>query len=355
MLVERAEPPNIGPMAGPVAIIKLIGYLLNWGLFGVLVVQVFLYYLAFPRDKWTMKALVYGLFLMDTAQSILVTHEAFVKYGLGFGNVRALAEVGTGWLSFPIIGAINAITVQLFFAHRIVRLSESKILGALIAIVRNSSLGCEPGFTKFSQLAIIGGAGGLTTGVQAKIINNLPQLSAKAKVAITIWLTTTAACDIVIAAAMTLILSKKRTGFNAKTDDVITNIIRLTVETGTLTAVLAILIVILYFVFPKASYWNAPTDFLGKLYSNNLLVILNSRMKISDGTDSSGPQTSYSRHKSQSGSRNGQISVTQADMPVINIQREVWESKDDFDGNENLGAELNLPPPVRNSDFPSRA
>ncbi|KAL0067043.1 hypothetical protein AAF712_005827 [Marasmius tenuissimus] len=249
-----------------------------------------------------MKALVYGLFLMDAAQSVLVTHEAFVKYGLGFGNVRALAEVGTGWLSFPIIGAINAIAVQLFFAHRIMRLSESKLLAALVAI-----------------LAIIGGAGGLTTGVQAKIINNLPQLSAKAKVAITIWLTTTAACDLVIAAAMTLILSKKRTGFNAKTDDVITNIIRLTVETGTLTAVLAILIVILYFVFPKASYWNAPTDFLGKLYSNNLLVILNSRMKISDGTNTSGPQTSFSRHKTQSGTRNGQSSEAQADMPVINI------------------------------------
>ncbi|KAJ8092667.1 hypothetical protein PM082_006995 [Marasmius tenuissimus] len=325
MLVERAEPPNIGPMAGPV----LIGYLLNWGLFGVLVVQVFLYYLAFPRDKWTMKALVYGLFLMDAAQSVLVTHEAFVKYGLGFGNVRALAEVGTGWLSFPIIGAINAIAVQLFFAHRIMRLSESKLLAALIAI-----------------LAIIGGAGGLTTGVQAKIVNNLPQLSAKAKVAITIWLTTTAACDLVIAAAMTLILSKKRTGFNAKTDDVITNIIRLTVETGTLTAVLAILIVILYFVFPKASYWNAPTDFLGKLYSNNLLVILNSRMKISDGTNTSGPQTSFSHYKTQSGARNGQSSVAQADMPVINIQREIWESKDDFDGNENVRAELSLPSPA---------
>ena len=54
-----------------------------------------------------MKTLVYGLLLLDAAQSIFVTHEAFEKYGLGFGNVKGLAEVGTGWLSFPIISAIS--------------------------------------------------------------------------------------------------------------------------------------------------------------------------------------------------------------------------------------------------------
>ncbi|KAK1216952.1 hypothetical protein PQX77_020399, partial [Marasmius sp. AFHP31] len=46
---------------------------------------------------------------------------------------------------------------------------------------------------------------------------------------------------------------------------------------------LAILTVILFFTSPNRSYWNAPLDVLGKLYSNNPMVILNRRMRISDG------------------------------------------------------------------------
>ncbi|PFH46600.1 hypothetical protein AMATHDRAFT_98023, partial [Amanita thiersii Skay4041] len=42
----------------------IVGNLLNWGLFGALTVQVYIYYLAFPEDrnwiKWTIY-IVYGL------------------------------------------------------------------------------------------------------------------------------------------------------------------------------------------------------------------------------------------------------------------------------------------------------
>ncbi|KAJ6454564.1 hypothetical protein DFH09DRAFT_1235933, partial [Mycena vulgaris] len=39
--------------------------LLNWGLFGTLSVQVYLYYEAFPIDRLIIKCLVYILFTID--------------------------------------------------------------------------------------------------------------------------------------------------------------------------------------------------------------------------------------------------------------------------------------------------
>ncbi|KAK1231963.1 hypothetical protein PQX77_004913 [Marasmius sp. AFHP31] len=270
-----------------------------------------------------MKALVYGLLILDTVQTILITNDAFIKYGLEFAQVEGLSKMRNAWFSIPTISAINGTAVQLFFAYRISKLSESRILGALVAI-----------------MAVAGGAGGLAAGIQSRIINNLAQVAVKARTELTIWLTISGACDVIIAICMTAILSRKRSGFNSATDDAITKIIRLTVETGSLTAILAIITVVLFFSFPNRSYWNVPIDVLGKLYSNNLMVILNRRIKISDGRTSNGPQTSSS-HQNFQGTRNAHTSVA-VEMP-IKIHREVWSRADPEDPNTIKMGDMSSP------------
>ena len=52
-----------------------------------------------------------------------------------------------------------------------------------------SSILCDVRLIDHRQLSIIGGAGGLTTGIQAKILNNLPRVVVKAKVAMTVRFT----------------------------------------------------------------------------------------------------------------------------------------------------------------------
>ncbi|KAL0063341.1 hypothetical protein AAF712_009736 [Marasmius tenuissimus] len=262
---------------------------------------------AVRRDGWTVKILVYGLFVLEVVQTIVITCDVFVKYGLNFGNVEGLTAMRHNWFSIPTISAINGTAVQLFFAYRIAKLSESRTLGVLVAI-----------------LAITGGTAGIVAGVQSKIINDLAKVAVHARTALTVWLTITGACDVIIAISMTMILSNKRLGFNIETDDAITKIIQLIVETGTLTAVLAIITVVLFFTFPKRSYWNVPIDILGKLYSNNLMVILNRRIRIIDGSIPSGTNSSQQR--------NGQTSV-RMDIPGIKVHREVWSRGDSVDHN----------------------
>ncbi|KAJ8089955.1 hypothetical protein PM082_018533 [Marasmius tenuissimus] len=314
----------IGAVAGPYILI----YCLNWGLFGVLCVQVFLYYLAFSRDRWTVKVLAYGVLITETVQTILITNDAFTKFGLEFSNVKGLAAMRHHWFSIPVLTSINATAVQLFFAHHIWKLSRSRILGLGVAF-----------------LAIVEGVSGIVTGVQAKIINDLATVAIKARVAGTIWLIVSAVCDVMIAVCMTVILSRKKSGFNVQTDDAITKVIRLFIETGTLTgkctlrlnhvlllkspqAAVGVLAVGLYLTMPKRSYWNVPLGILGKLYSNNLMVILNRRLKVSDSSEHSVVGST----PSQRNLPNGHTSV-RVDMPGINVQREVWSESNPEDPN----------------------
>ena len=51
--------------------------------------------------------MVYGLFLVETTQTILITHDGFNAYVISFGNLAALNEMQNEWLAVPVFGAIG--------------------------------------------------------------------------------------------------------------------------------------------------------------------------------------------------------------------------------------------------------
>jgi len=65
------------------------------------------YSLAFPNDRVHMKCLVYGIYILESIQSVLAFLSSFRKFVLGFGDVEAIDKVGTAWLSVPIFTAIG--------------------------------------------------------------------------------------------------------------------------------------------------------------------------------------------------------------------------------------------------------
>ncbi|KAF9062537.1 hypothetical protein BDP27DRAFT_1368762 [Rhodocollybia butyracea] len=181
----------------------VLAYLLHWGLLGTLSVQIFnnqdhmadLYYLAFPNDRRTVKCIVYSIFTTEVVQSILVTRDAFAIYGYGFGNFNSLTDMHLDWLTVPVMSGIVAFAGQTFYAYRISILSNSKAVPVLIL------------------------------------------LSSKTSIAVGIWCGTAALGDIVIAVCMTYYLSHRDSGFS-RTHSIITKYIRLTIETGSITACL---------------------------------------------------------------------------------------------------------------------
>ncbi|EKM52241.1 uncharacterized protein PHACADRAFT_260480 [Phanerochaete carnosa HHB-10118-sp] len=264
----------MAPLAGPL----LIGYLLNWGLYGVLSVQVYLYHLAFPNDSRIVKTLVYGVYLIETTQTILVTHDAFNAYAKGYGDLTALGSAQLEWLAVPIFSGIVSATVQMYYAYRVTILSGSRLLGIGISLI-----------------ALLQGASAIAQGAQAFKIGNFADLATKAFASCTIWLAGSATCDVIIAACMTYLLLRKDTKV-PETHAIVTKLVRLIVETGMLTALAATIDIILFLAFPHNSYHGCVATTLAKLYSNSLLVLFNSRIRIVGGRNgtSHGVVASYS-------------------------------------------------------------
>ncbi|KIJ36603.1 hypothetical protein M422DRAFT_34164 [Sphaerobolus stellatus SS14] len=316
-------PPDIGRSAGPL----LLGYLFNWGLYGVLSVQVYLYYIGFPKDRLSAKLMVAGIIMIETLQTILVTHDVFNAYAAGFGDLNKLNDAQLEWLATPIISGIVSCSVQIFFAHRIWGISGSIYIPILV-----------------TSLALMQGSAAIGQGVQAKIIGNFAQLQVKAKTTATVWLAGSAACDFIIALSMTYYvrISRKETHFK-RTNAIINRLIRLTIETGSLTATVAIIDIILYLVFPHQDYHTAPALTLAKLYSNTLLVIFNSRLRIVGGRDNddnsvelgslgSGPFNTRNIDNTASQSRAAVSFIKPMERRLsvngINIQKETWTDRD---------------------------
>ncbi|KAF8908245.1 hypothetical protein CPB85DRAFT_1310057, partial [Mucidula mucida] len=95
-----------------------------------------------------------------------------------------------------------------------------------------------------------------------------------------LWLAGTALCDTVIAVAMSWTLLRARTGVRS-TDVIVVKIVRLSIETGTICAICALLDLSFYLGFKNNNYYTLPSIALNKLYSNSFFAVLNSRAKIS--------------------------------------------------------------------------
>jgi len=244
--------------------------LFNYGLMGSLIVQVYHYYTSFPKDSTATKAIVYTLFLLELTQTGIMSYFAYTIFGSGYGNLVVFDKSALEWFPVCILGSLIAGIVQLFYAHRLYIFSSSKIAGGIISL-----------------LALLQIGSGIGQGIISKLVTDRSNLATK-PICVTIWLLSSAVCDLTIAIAMTYYL-KRRQVLSTHINQAITRLVRYTVETGSITALVAIIQVIVFLAFPANNFFETPSWTLGKLYSNNLLVLLNARAVIVGGR---GQQTS---------------------------------------------------------------
>ncbi|KAK0484820.1 hypothetical protein IW261DRAFT_1458871, partial [Armillaria novae-zelandiae] len=246
----------------------IVGCLLNFGLFGTLSVQIYLYYLAFPNDRRFVKYLVYGIYIIEFAQTMLVAYDAFAMYGYGFGDLDSLTRTGLSGLTVPIMGAVAACIGQFFYAYRIFILSKSRIIPILIICISLINFGASmfAGIYAFQEV------------ITAKLNTQ------KMHIAVGIWCGAAALCDILVAICMTYYLMRSTTNFR-RTRMLVSKIVRLIIETGSMTAVAALLNGVLFIVLPHQSSYIALGLVLPKLYANSVYMVLNSRFRIIGGRD----------------------------------------------------------------------
>jgi hypothetical protein len=124
-------------------------------------------------------------------------------------------------------------------------------------------------------------------------------------------------------------LLRRRDDLIPKTQALVTKLVRLIVETGMLTAMTATIDLILFMVFPHTAYHAAVALTLAKLYSNSMLVILNSRLTIpggrNGGTDAITIDVS-SHGRPKFATRRTETTLTS--VPGVHIQEQTWVSSD---------------------------
>ncbi|KAJ6533936.1 hypothetical protein DFH09DRAFT_1284345 [Mycena vulgaris] len=251
----------------------LVGVLFNMILYGVLVAQQLTYLQTSHKDPWWMSILVWGVFFVETANTALDIGMIYEPLILHYGAPPI--NLPTVFITQPICVMLVGFPIQLFFIWRIRTLTGQNVIPFVIFL--------------FSLVAL---GGGLWTTVRIPAVaefRRVPILHTSA----TVWLIGSAGTDLCIAFSLAIALKRMKTGF-ATTDTVVDKIIRMTVQTGMLTALFSILDVVSFLTIANATVnfmWNIP---ISKLYSNCLMSTLNARQawnkNMGDHVPSSGRQ-----------------------------------------------------------------
>ncbi|KAJ7729977.1 hypothetical protein B0H16DRAFT_223874 [Mycena metata] len=282
-------PPGIAMITGP----PMLGICLNWGFMGVLLVQLYYYQEHFRDDRTAIQVLVYGLALLDVLQTVMVTADAFHWFVYGFGNMAQLDEPFLNSWDVPVIDAVISLIVQTFYCWRIYLLCKARVVPALIVAI-----------------SITQCVAGIYTGVRAHQLGHLTLISTET-VPQTIWLVGGAVADVAIAGVLSweLLCQRSTTLPSGATRSTISRIIRLIVETNTLTAGVAVIALGLFWGLPQhGTLVVPPTAIIGKLYTNCLIALLNNRIRERQPSGVHGMQSLHlpngnSSHSSQRGHR----------------------------------------------------
>ncbi|KAL4259964.1 DUF6534 domain-containing protein [Pleurotus pulmonarius] len=246
--------PSAKLLFGPM----LIGVFFNTILYGVLVVQMLLYFQTYKKDSAWIRCFILYLFVLETCNTAFDIAMMYEPLILNFGTPDAITYFPTMVAADPIITVAISTPIQIFVAWRISIISRSWLMPALICV-----------------LGIISLAGGIWTCITVatiRVFSRKPELHWPALT----WLLASAIADALITSTLVYSLYKRKTGFK-DTDSVIERVIRFTIQTGMITAVFAILDVVFFLVFPHTTLnfiWDLA---LGKLYSNVLMSTMNSR------------------------------------------------------------------------------
>lgn len=237
---------------------------------GILLVQIYFYSLTFQKDKPALKALVYLVLFVDILQTCFSTHAAWSIIVLDWGRITIGSEipVWTIGTASPLAGSV-AFIVQSFFTWRVWVLGEHRRMYRLAAgvISLTALASCIMSFTY-----------GIT--LERNIFNRQLQTTS-----LTGWLATCIVCDIFITVTLVTQLRSVTSSEFRSTNHVVHRAIRMAVETGGITSLVAIAELVLYVASIGNIYFFMFIIISGKVYSNSLMASLNSRAPIFSKND----------------------------------------------------------------------
>ncbi|KAJ7908430.1 hypothetical protein B0H13DRAFT_2331410 [Mycena leptocephala] len=202
-----------------------------------LVMQLYTYYQNFPSDRIIIRILVYGLFLVDVAQTVILTFHGWFFTVSAWGNPRHLMRI---WI----------LTI-----NRVLR--SVAILIVLVALTQSLA--------------------GMISGLPL-LKNSSPENQIRWYPGVWIWFAGSLVADVLVTACMTYILAraKSRTSW-ATSETLLTTLINRVIQSGAVTSVCAAVDLALFAGIVNTNFHFVPSYILGKLYTNSLMLTLNLR------------------------------------------------------------------------------
>ncbi|EKM52519.1 uncharacterized protein PHACADRAFT_211768 [Phanerochaete carnosa HHB-10118-sp] len=262
----------------------VIGGFVNSILYGILVLQTYIFLLQMRKDKLLLRLSVWTLFIMNTLHLICIIHALYFYTVTNFADFSVLLSI-IPW-SGPMVILLTtttAVLVQAWFIFRVWKLSDGNTL-----LVASLIIGCVIvlGWTDF-------------TGVATALSVKLFQLSTFIGFANVGWLFffalgTNIVEDLVIAIALCFYIHRMRShilryvSFHVlippilaesilRSSSVVNILMVYMVNTGLLTSLLCVAIVITRACWPDTFIFFGLSLPLSNLYSNALLGSLNAR------------------------------------------------------------------------------
>ncbi|KAJ7253315.1 hypothetical protein B0H12DRAFT_1051085 [Mycena haematopus] len=258
-----------------------IGTILSWALFGILLVQVYIYFSVFRKDPAWLKLIIIFVVCLEVLETLTSTRDMTHVFGTGWGNRDALDDVGWAWFSAPVMGSISefliylwpyrddmslvAFVCQVFYGWRIYNIGKSRLSSASFATI--------------ALVASVQLAAGIWTGVEICRAGKFSLFQSQNLRPTATWLAMTSVSDLLIVCCTIFFLRNSTDPeFTSKrTNSLVSRLILITVQTGGMCMLFALVNLFLFVTYKGTNYHLAVCIELSKIYSNSILLILNSR------------------------------------------------------------------------------
>ncbi|KAF9063651.1 hypothetical protein BDP27DRAFT_1405701, partial [Rhodocollybia butyracea] len=259
-------------MANPVVISTLGPWFISYSfltvLYGMGLLQTWLYFHWYYKDHWILKTIVTALIFFESVQTILLCVDMYITAVNHFGELPYLSSITWTYPVQQLSSYLSETTVQMYFAYVVYSLNDRK-LGIVIPIFLLAVLGIAAGLGISILLATYGIAHGgieLTALPVTKTLFNL-QLPA------------TFACDLLITVSLCIILRAKRhktARYHSTINSILQKLMVNAVNRGLLTTITAAVTLIVFLALPGTFYFYLGVLPSSKLYMNSMLAMLNS-------------------------------------------------------------------------------
>lgn len=261
----------LGPM--------LIGSMLSIFFSGINLVQSYIYFKRFPNDPTWMKVMVAYLLVFDIVHAGVEAALAYQYTITFFGNEEAIFIASSLFAAVPILTVSISSVAQAFFAWRVARLTRIQLLGWVIGLLalaqfRKFNTSWNLSFTYEYHLVC-----GVGVTIAVTIVTSFLEF-VKFQGLVIPWLAMSVLCDILITTSLVWYLQTNKSGI-ATTDDLVTRLIRGTIQTGFWSAVWAIADLVVFRLENNSLHliFNFP---LAKIYTISLMSTLNARRSHAD-------------------------------------------------------------------------